>query len=330
MSMKLKSIITKRKTEKWPSYDLVYEWEDVLKEKLGLHISDYRQITNKYLLTFNAKCPQWFSRLFVRKVNLCFEMCAHDENIDRTPINKYDIIPWIIDCYTNSLEKIQRLEHNYNRNAAVLISSKEVYDYLVANGCSLPIYYLALSLSDKYAVKSSTRFDKDTDAIFVGRKNPVLSNYLKRYYIEHPSFTYLYNDYLEGHFVFYNQNGKVVGDSDTRENYWAMLRRARVALYSTPGTDDDKNTNGYSQVTPRFLEFIASGAHIIARYKKNSDTEYFELDKMCYQANSYDEFEELMNWSLSHDVDMNIYSQYLSQHYTSKRVQSLCKIINNL
>ena len=327
--MKLKSIITKRKTEKWPSYDLVYEWEDIIKEILGLYFTDYQQEVNRFLLAFNAKCPKWISKLFLKKAYLQFEMCAHDENIDRTPINRYDIIPWIIDCYTDSPEKIERLEHNYSRNVAVLVSSKEVYDYLVGKGCQLPLSHLALSLSDRYAISPSTIFEKDTDAIFVGRKNPVLSEYLKRYYLEHPSFTYLYNDYLDGHFVFYNQRGEVVGNADTREHYWAMLRRVKVALYSTPGTDDDKNTNGYSQVTPRFLEFIASGAHIIARYKENSDTQFFELDRICHQANTYQEFEESMNWALSHDVDMSGYSKYLSKHYTSTRVKNISELIEN-
>lgn len=328
--MKLGCIITKRKTEKWPSYDLVYEWEDVIKEVLGLCFTDYKNITNKYLLAFYAKCPKWISRLFLTMVNLQFEMCAHDENLDRKAINRYNIIPWIIDCYTSTSEKILRLEHNYSSNATVLISSKEVYDYLIDNDCQLPIHHLALSLPDRYALFPSSSFSKDVDVIVCGRKNPILGEYLKRYYQKHPSITYFHNDYLNGHFLFFNQDGEIVGDSDAREHYWSMIKRAKVALYSTPGTDDDKNTNGFSQVTPRFLEFLASGVHVIARYQQNSDTEYFELDKMCHQVNSYSEFEESMDWALSHDVDMDMYSDYLAKHYTSVRVKQLCGILQSI
>lgn len=328
--MKLIGIITKRKTEKWPSYDLVYEWEDIFKERLYLKFYNHILHSNKYSLAFHAKFPKRISRLFVNKAFLQFEMLAHDYNLDRTGINRYSIVPWIIDSYTDTTERIKRLEHNYSSNCVVLISSREVYDRLVENGCNLPIRHLALSLPDQYAISRNPLCEKDYDAVFVGRKNPVFREYLDRYAEEHPSFSYLYNDYLDGHFVFFNQKGEVVGDSDTREQYWAMIKRARVALYSTVGMDGDKSTNGFHHVTPRFLEFVAAGAHIIARYQDNSDTNYFELNKICHKIETYQEFVEIMGWSLTNRVDMDMYSEYLKKHYTSVRVKQLCDILRHI
>ena len=177
--MKLKGIITKRSVEKWPSYDLVYEWEDIFKERLYLKFYNHILHSNKYYLAFHAKFPKCISRFFVKKACLQFEMLAHDENLDRTGVNRYSIIPYIIDCYTKKTEQIKRLEHNYSSNCVVLVSSREVYDSLIDNGCKLPIHHLALSLPDQYAISKSTFFEKDYDAIFVGRKNPILKDSLQ-------------------------------------------------------------------------------------------------------------------------------------------------------
>ena len=82
----------------------------------------------------------------------------------------------------------------------------------------------------------------------------------------------------------------------SRDGYLDSMKKSRIALYATPGIDGgEKRTNGFSQVTPRFLEMVASGCNIIARYKTNADTDYYELEKFCQSINTYEEFEKEMD-----------------------------------
>lgn len=70
------------------------------------------------------------------------------------------------------------------------------------------------------------------------------------------------------------------------------MRKGKMGLYSTPGIDgDESRTKGYHQVTPRFLELVATGCHIIARYSMNSDTEYYDLKSFSENIETYEQFE---------------------------------------
>ena len=110
-----------------------------------------------------------------------------------------------------------------------------------------------------------------------------------------------------------------------------MMRKSRVGLYATPGMDGGReHTNGFNPVTPRFLEYIASGCHVLARYPKNSDTDYYELDKMSTRVESFGEFEKAMDDLRNKEVNIPHYSRYLANHYTSVRVQTLLKYLEEV
>lgn len=56
---------------------------------------------------------------------------------------------------------------------------------------------------------------------------------------------------------------------------------------------------------------VASGCNIIARYKTNADTDYYELEKFCQSINTYEEFEKEMDKCRIKGPDMTFYSSYL-------------------
>lgn len=324
----LEKIITVRSKESWPSWDLVYEWEDVFARQMNLRFQD-SSFSNRYVRYLYSYCPKWIQSLLFYRFSLQFELVANHENTKWLEINKYNIIPWLVDCYARTSEQIKRLERNYSKNKYVLISSREVYDHLKNAHCRLPISHIPLSLPDKYKITPVTKFEKEYDVVLMGRQNPVLGEYLLRYADSHPSFTFLRRERTNGRFLYYDQVGTCVGDADTREHYMDLIRKSRVGIYSTPGMDDEKpETNGFSQVTPRFLEYISAGTHIIARYLTNSDTDFFELKKFSPSIDSYEEFCTRMDWALSHEVDMSFYSQYLSKHYTSVRVGQIVALLS--
>lgn len=331
----IKKIITARDYGTWPSFDLVYEWEDIMTVYLNAPLL-HEKILNRNRLCSHLP-PTFQDVSFVRtllscilsnKVVFLYEMGINDRKPQHN--NPY-IVPCIIDFFLKEKEELIEFYLKYSKNRVVLISSREVYDFLRSVNCPINIKHLPLSISDRYKIHSSTHYEKCYDVALMGRQNPVLEQYVKQYALTHPNFVYVYRILKDGAFNYYTSDGKTVGNIRTREQYMNLMRRSRVGLYSTPGIDGgESRTNGFNQVTPRFLELIACGCHIIARYEKNSDTEYYEIDNFSPSVSSYEEFEGLMDDALKKDVDMEVYSNYLSKHYTSVRCEKLKQIIENI
>lgn len=165
----------------------------------------------------------------------------------------------------------------------------------------------------------------------MGRQNPILEKYLNKYIESHPQLYYVYRKQEGGTFNYYSSRGEYLGDINTREKYINLMRSARCGLYATPGIDGgEKRTNGFSQVTPRFLELIASGCHVIARYKANSDVNFYELEQFSPSVDSYEQFEKMLDTAINTDVNMKKCSDYLSKHYTSVRAKQLLNLIKDL
>lgn len=326
--MILKKIATSRKFNHWPSWDLVYEWEDILAEKLALDYEYKKSWYNRkhrYIPLLNLLARHWSN-------TFCFEMtpAITGPRLD----NMKTVIPCIIDFFLTK-ESLPLFIKKYNNNRVVLLSSKECYDfvedYLKHNKIQgFNIGHLALSISDKYAIDKDSRFEKKYDLVLMGRQNPVLEGFLNQYKENHPDLYYVYRELKNGKFMYYTNRDECLGDINTREKYMTLMRSAKCGLYSTPGIDGgEKRTNGFSQVTPRFLELIACGCHIIARYKKNSDTDYYELGNFSPSVESFEEFEQMLDKARSSEVDMEAYSSYLLKHYTSVRANQLKEIIKN-
>lgn len=106
-----------------------------------------------------------------------------------------------------------------------------------------------------------------------------------------------------------------------------LMRKSRVMLYSIPGIDGDRETNGFHPVTPRFLESIACGCNLLLRYEENSDTDFYELASFGKSIETYDDFEAAFDKALASPADMDVYSRYLRKHYTSVRAEKLRKCL---
>jgi len=320
--MRLNQIYSNRNYETWPSWDLVFEWENIFKEKFKIPFAYF----NFFLLKMGDRIL-FLNRIFIRKNILVHEMGARSKNHF---FNNKKVIPYIID-YHISKNEVSNFEKAYCKNPIVLVSSFEAYKYLTTKKCKLKIYHLALSISDKYRISPQTNFKKEYDLVLMGRQNPVLEKYLAEYIEKNPSFRYVYRKQIGTQFLYFTSDGEAIGDINTREKYIDLMRKSKVGLYSASGIDlDEKKTKGFNQVTPRFLELVACGCHILARYKKNPDTEYYCLEKFSRNIDTYDNFEEDLNSKLNSNVDMEDYAQYLESHYTSKRANKLEEILNNL
>ena len=255
-----------------------------------------------------------------------YEMCTYRHNGN----NKRNIIPCIIDFYLREPWQVKLWYYQYWRNPAICVSSKEVYEYLTKEMRLKKIYHLPLSLSDKYRITAETRFEKDYDLLFAGRQNSVLRGFLQQYLESHPDVTYISRELSNGQSVYVDQSGHCICANDSREIYMQMMRRARICLYSTAGMEGRHQTNGFNQVTPRFLEMIASGCHPIMRYPKNADTDYFELSSFGPHIDSYEQFEAEMDKVRKHPVDMKKHAEYMESHYTSVVAKQLEQILASI
>lgn len=325
ITMKIESILTKRSFVHHPSYDLVYEWEDILKEQLNCPIVNEKRIL--YRRFFN-RIPLIPGIVQTNRISFKFEM---------TPIirhridNKANIIPCIIDYFLQDKD-LHDFVSSYNKNPFVCISSKEVYDYLVEKGVNnqVNIKHLPLSISDKYRINERTIQEKKYDLLLMGRQNPVLKRFFDIYIEKHRDLYYVYREQKGDEYLYYTSRGECLGNINTREKYMSLMQLSKCGLYSTPGIDGGEiRTNGFNQVTPRFLELIACGCHVIARYKQNPDTDYYQLSDFLPSIEDYESFERALDLSRKSNVDINKYSKYLSKHYTSNRVESLLKIIES-
>lgn len=320
--MRLNKIFTNRNFETWPSWDLIFEWENVFKERFNISFAYFN-----FLFLKLGNRISFLNQMFIRENLFVYELAARNKNHF---FNNKRVIPCIVD-YHFSDNELTKFEKAYYKNPIVLVSSFEVYQYLIAKKCKLKIDHLALSISDIYKINQQTNFKKEYDLVLMGRQNPVFEKYIGDYIKKHPNFRYVFRKQIDSQFLYFTSDGIALGDINTREKYIDLMRKSRIGFYSTPGIDGgEERTKGFNQVTPRFLELVACGCHILARYKKNPDTDYYNLENFSRNIDTYEKFEEDLNTKLNSNVDLKYYAQYLENHYTSKRAEKLEEILNNL
>lgn len=312
--MQIRTIFTPRKVLLEPGNDLVYEWEDIFAEKLGVPFSYDVLLRNN---RWTKHLPVSLGFLTTDEPALAIEMVTYRHN----GLNKRNIIPWIVDFYLRTPAQLKKFYKTFSRNPLVLISSREAYEFLKEQGCPLDIRHLPLSLPDKYRITPDTEWEKKYDVVLFGRQNAVMKEYWNKYRDSHPGMRYIEGRPVDGGWAYFDEEGRCYGKMESWEDYFAALRASRVAFYSTQGIDGgEARSNGFNQVTPKFLEMISAGCNVIARFPDNPDTRFYRLSEMCRTAYSYEEFEREMESALAEPADMEKYSAYLEGRYTSDAV----------
>lgn len=321
--MKLSRIITNRRIDAHHSNDLLYEWEDELQHYFGATLFYNHPWKNERYSKF---IPFLLRILQTNEPAFTFEMCVYRHNGN----NKRNIIPCILDFYLHKPWMAKCWHAFYWRNPAICVSSKEVYEYLTNELGLAKIHHLPQSLSDKYRITENTLFHKQYDVFIAARQDKVLLDFLQRYIELHPDTTFVRRIQREGRNVYINEQGECIRESDTREIYLELMRSSRICLYAAQGMADGRVTNGFHQVTPHFLEIIASGCHPIMRYPQNADTQWYDLKRFGPSLDTYGEFERAMDVARQTPVDMKMYSDYMNNHYTSVIAKQLQEILKNL
>lgn len=326
--MKIKQVLSKRYI-KGQNYaqPIIYEWEDVISQELSVPV-------NRYSIIYKIinRLGLHVSILPLHKDSFRFVVNGRDFD---EPMNNKHIIPCVIDFFEPK-DKLLDFYKKHSLNKLLLVSSPFDYQYLKENKYPGRVELFAYSLSDKYVIPE-TPVEKKYDIVLTGRQDPVLYAFFKQYVTNHPEITYvkrgvsLEND--SGKTKEYYVNGKeCIGLVENREAFIKLQSQGRVTLYGTQGYLEGF-TKGFYHMTPHFLEIIASCSHVIARYpsgKDGVDAQFYEFDKFSPSVETYEQFEIAMDKALSTEVDVRMYSDYLSKHYTSVRVKQLEELLKNL
>lgn len=326
--MELQQLITRRYSAGQNyAQPIIYEWEDVIADGLGIPVVPwpalYKAVNRLHLHTpFLGPCKN------------TFRFVTNGRDGDE-PMNSRHIVPCIIDFF----EQDDQLEAFYRRHAQsplVLVSSPFDYQYLKERKCPLTLGLFPYSLSDKYAF-SGEMAEKKYDIVLTGRQDPLLYSFFEAYVRKHPDVTYvkrgkaLDNDAAKT--AAYYVNGRdCLGTIESREEFIRLQAQGRVTLYGVQGYLDGP-TKGFYHMTPHFLEIIACGCHVIARYPSGEagvDARFYEFDKFSPSVETYEAFEAAMDRALYTEVDTAAYAAYLQKHYTSSRVRDLKKLLSQL
>lgn len=320
-------ILSKRFFQNAFYWQQVFEWEDVLKEKMSAKL-----VPNLSLAPF-VKIRTLFNYLPIcpKSPSIIFEM-----NPERRWISSYNqrhIIPYVIDFYLDTDEKLNKFYKDYSNHKYILVSSIEAFNYLKDKNCPLNIVHAPLTISDKYRIDENTIFNKEIDLLLMGRQNKRMQDFLNKYLSTH-DLNVVRCRIEDGHFNYYDKHGKYYGNADKREGVMNLLRKSRISLYTEKGLEGDIHHGAHSDlfvhVTPRLFEYIVTGNHIIASFAHNSESEYFELEKMFLNVQTYEDFEKEMDKAMTTPVDMKKYADYMNKHYTSTLIPLLNKLVDTL
>jgi hypothetical protein len=337
--MKLKKIYSTRKNNKAVYADLIYEWEEEYAKHLDIPIYSYNSVTiwiiNKIFRILNIfKLSSFFQSLenkrSIKYFVFVYELYPRRYFSFQVFSNK---IPFIIDF--DYFVNIENFYSVYKNCKVVIISNFEAYNYLKSKGCPLNIVHIPLGVAGRYHVDlHSALINKEYDAIMV-RSNKVFNKYLQRYAQENQNFEYIIRRWQDGelykkNFYYSNKRGNI-GEFSNRNDYFMLLKKTKVALYTTPGYDEETK-RFMNHVTPSLFEFISAGCKIIARYPQNTETEYFRLNDITRSINNYNMFKETMDVYLnSYSNDhLEKHSDYMNNFYIKNYIPVLLTIIEEI
>lgn len=329
----LTKIVSRRRFLTASCFDIVYRWEDELSRARGLAVVDDERLANAALSRMGrSRFWRMASLLFPQIANrrsstagaLTFEL-----DVWRDPgFNRPDVIPCIIDFQERSWLHLLCFYLSFRKCKVVLVSSKEACEFLKRRGVPLPVRHWALSIPDSLVSEDRLRSRKRYDLAMMGRVNPVLADYVSRYARTHADFVYVRKVVRDGRTAYESSRGERVGFADAYDDYLRIMETAKIGVYCTPGMDGSRSdARGFNQVTPRFLEYLSSGCHVVARYPDNADVAYYDLPSVCPNVESYDRFEREVDRMRRAPVDVEQRLKYLARHVTSARARELGKII---
>lgn len=323
---KLTRIQSQRAYANYPSFKIVYEWEDILAKDLNISIKKEGDFKFKFFRRFEKYGLANFYHSFIPKNSLKLRFVMEAE-AKKLCILDRNTIPVIIDFWLEEKD-LQEFYEAYKYCPLVLVTSAEVFEFLKSNNCPLTIEHWPLSYPDIYKMDIDKVKNKKYDFCIFGRPNPLFIRMLDEYCEKHSDFTYIHSTGTEKNRVFVDHNGNVVLKDTGRQSYLDMISKTKISCYTTPGIDESKKiTDRFNQVTPRLFEMLTNGCSVIGHYPDNAETRFYELNSLIPNVNNYDEFEQALDALRTKPLDFTKIASYMDKHYTSTRAKMLVDIL---
>jgi len=309
---RIRSIISTRNVSQWPTFQMVHEWEDILGTQLGV---PFRSLDDSCLLPPSDGPDQGFDLLFLP---LASELEDYVRN--------HSLIPIVMDLWRDGFEAFISCAPQFR---LVFVTNLQAYQELSSQ---LPnLRYLPFTIADQYLDSSLPA--KDIDIIHYGRRNPVLDQYLQKFLQDHPACHAVITDKSdngEAILIHSNRWGSL-GVSDSRKKFMDLLCRSRISLVSTVGMDGSRQTGGIDPVSPRFLESMAAGCHLVGRIPDNPEFRDSGLFRLCHHVDSYQQFEKTILALLAEPANpQRDYRPLLAQRLTSSLVPIIRAAVSSL
>lgn len=326
----LQSILTDRHYQTWPSWHIVYEWEDELSHLMNIPLINTPSLPSDSICStfkrFDNKFLQGYLEYTYRRmqkpsggISLYYEMYMKDYKCFS---NDSSTIPVLIDFWL--LANVKVLRKMYAHCPYLLVTNLEVIRFLKEHKFRNQLVHFPMTLPSKYRLRGDEHFEKKYDIVIAGRKNNVLWEYLLHYEQQHPEIEYLYQVEQDGALYYRSNQQGIIGKFQSRKEYIELIRSAKVAFYATPGMDEGAaRTAGFNPVTPRFLELLSSGCHVLARYPDTEETRFYNMKEISPAIMSYGQFEEALTVALTAAAPVKQNANYLRSHYTSTNVEIL-------
>ncbi len=324
---KLNRIISQRRFSPYPSFRIVYEWEDILSQALGVPVRSPGEISNvlhrrfeKNGLTglYHALTPQCSLGLRYIMTATTEEECWYNRNS----------IPVIIDFWLEEKD-LPAFYKAFRHVPLILVTSREVYELLLSHGCPIPVEHWGLSVPDSYLDRLARQQEKKYDFCFFGRPNPFFLRLIDEYAAKHPGFEYVLNKGSIDNRSYVTNTGRHICADTGRESYLQMIAATRISCYTTPGIDESKaESRRFNQVTPRVFEMLSNRCHVIGHYPMNPDTQWYDLSSIVPNVDDYQAFEREMDRLLKEPFDVDKASAFLKKHCTSQRAVELQEVLS--
>lgn len=315
------NIVSERSYRHWPSYHVVYEWEDILAQQginLVIRSNDlfhkvYRRV-NRILR--NRIKPQFSVK--GKKYNIRWIMNARGYK-EYTETNS---VPIFLDFPVDMVSEI-------NQATAKLpfywVTCMDIYEKLIEAG-SENVHFIPLSISDKY--RTGRVPEKSIDVIQFGRKNPKLHEYMLEYCKEKPGTEYVYQT-EDGSLTYVSTTRGNLGKFDRREEYFQMMSACRVSLVSSPGMDNSRDFGGIDFITPRFYESAVNYCYMIGRYTDNEEARVIGINRLCPCIENYSEFKTILESYLCKKTfeQKDVFDVFINMNVTSERARMIMEIV---
>lgn len=322
-------ILSERGYMHWASWDVVYEWEDIIAKNSGCKIVTFRTgIKGKFIRRgirdINKLCrkEQKYRITDKERIRLLFVMSAAVYK----DLPTKNIIPVFLDFPEKMVEVIIRAT---NELPVFFVTCKDIYNILKEKGLE-NVRYMPLSISDRYYRQEIP--DKSIDVIQFGRKNKILHDYMLRYCKEHRGTEYVYQT-RDGSLTYLSTTRGNIGRFNSRKEYMDLIRTCRCSLVSSPGCDRGRSDEfgKIDFITPRFYESAACYCHLIGRYTENEESREIGISEICPCVSEYAQFEEILdNYLCAEEYDWSKQKKFVAKNVTSNRVDYLKKVLDSI